>query len=59
MIDPLAKPVRPQDRPPVVGDLIQCATNSEVVSAKITAIEPTMVGAQIGQQLIVIKADEI
>jgi hypothetical protein len=58
-IDPLAKPVRAPDSPPAVGDVIQCTSNSEIVSAKITAIEPTNVGAQIGQQLIVIHADEI
>jgi hypothetical protein len=41
---------------PKVGDVIECPVR---IKAKIIEIEPTKVGAEIDQSLIIIKADEI
>jgi hypothetical protein len=44
-----ASPVRPSDDAPNLGEVVQCRINGQIVRAKVTAIEPSTVGAQIGQ----------
>lgn len=42
-----------------IGDVLDCPASGEMIRAKVTAIHPTQVGADIGQPLEIVHAEEI
>ena len=47
------------DKTPAVGEEIECPVDNRVVRARVSSVQPTSVGATIGQQLDLVHADEI
>jgi ribosomal 50S subunit-recycling heat shock protein len=50
---------RHPEKTPNIGDIINYRINVEMVRAKVTAIQPNRAGAQIGQTLDIVQAEEI
>ena len=50
---------RGSDKAPIIGDMIDCPIDDEMIRAKVTAIQATNVGAEIGQPLDIVHAEEI
>ena len=47
------------DQLPSVGDKISCSADDRVATARVTAIHETLVGAEVGQPLNFVDAEEI
>jgi hypothetical protein len=43
----------------MVGEIIECDVDGEVAKARVSAVRPTSVGADIGQPLDFVDVDEI